>query len=136
MAISFEVSEILPASPAAVYLAWLDSKGHTAMTGSPAQASAEVGTAFSAWDGYIHGVNLELDPPRRILQAWRTAEFTDSDPDSLLEVLLAPVKGGTRVTLRHSNLPAHGDQYREGWVESYFMPMKAYFGGDGRFSQE
>jgi uncharacterized protein YndB with AHSA1/START domain len=129
MPISFEVSTIIQASPPAIYHAWLDSQGHTAMTGSPAQVSPEVGAAFSAWDGYIHGKNLELDPPRRILQTWRTAEFADSDPDSLLEVLLEPEGGGTRVTLRHSNLPPHGDQYREGWEESYFTPMKAFFEG-------
>ncbi len=129
MAINFEVSALILASPPAIYHAWLDSQSHSEMTGSPAQVSPEAGAAFSAWDGYIHGKNLELDPPRRILQAWRTAEFAESDPDSLLEVLLAPENGGTRVTLRHSNLPAHGDQYREGWVESYFTPMKAYFEG-------
>ena len=128
MPISFEVSAVIPASPPAIYRAWLDSQGHTEMTGSPAQVSSEVGAAFSAWDGYIHGINLELDPPRRILQAWRTAEFAESEPDSLLEVLLEPTGSGTRITLRHSNLPAHGDQYREGWVESYFTPMKEHFG--------
>ena len=127
MPISFEVSDILPASPPAIYRAWLNSQTHTKMTGSPAQASPEVSAEFSAWDGYIHGRNLELDPPRRILQAWRTIEFAENDPDSLLEVLLQPVEGGTQVVLRHSNLPAHGDQYREGWVENYFTPMKAYF---------
>ena len=128
MPISFEVSAVFPASPPAVYFAWLHTQSHSEMTGSPAQTSPEVGAEFSAWDGYIHGRNLELDPPRRILQSWRTTEFADSDPESLLEVLLAPVEGGTRVTLRHSNLPAHGDQYREGWVDSYFTPMQKYFG--------
>ena len=127
MPIRFEISDIIPASPPAIYHAWLNSQGHAGMTGSPAQASPEVGGAFSAWDGYIHGKNLELDPPRRILQAWRTAEFAESDSNSQLEVLLVPVEGGTRVTLRHSNLPAHGEQYGEGWVENYFTPMKAYF---------
>ena len=129
MAIKFEVSAYIPASPPAIYHAWLDLQSHSEMTGSPAEVSSDVGAAFSAWDGYIHGKNLELDPPRRILQAWRTTEFAASDPDSLLEVLLAPENGGTQVTLRHSNLPAHGDQYREGWVESYFTPMKTYFEG-------
>ena len=129
MSNAFEISDVVPALPQTVYAAWLDSAGHSQMTGSPAKVSAAVGGAFTAWDGYISGTNLALEPGRRILQAWRTTEFAASDPDSLLEVLLAPENGGTRVTLRHSNLPAHGDQYREGWVESYFTPMKAYFEG-------
>ena len=50
-------------------------------------------------------------------------------PDSLLEVLLEAVDGGTRVTLRHSNLPTDGDQYLQGWIDYYFTPMKAFFEG-------
>lgn len=97
------------------------------MTGSPAQASARVGESFSAWDGYIFGRNLELEPGRRIVQAWRTTEFQPSDPDFRLEVILEPEGKGARVTIRHSNLPPDGMQYKQGWVEFYFEPMWTYF---------
>lgn len=127
MTLAFEISEILQATPQAIYQAWLDSKGHTLMTGSPAQASARVGESFSAWDGYIFGRNLELEPGRRIIQAWRTTEFQPSDPDSRLEVILEPEGKGARVTIRHSNLPPDGMQYKQGWVEFYFEPMRTYF---------
>jgi activator of HSP90 ATPase len=129
MAIEFEISELIPAAPEVIYAAWLDSDGHSQMTGSPAQASAEVGGSFSAWDGYISGQNLALEPGRRILQAWRTSEFADTDADSRLEVLLEAAEGGTQVTLRHTNLPDNGEQYRQGWTDFYFTPMKAYFVG-------
>ena len=125
--IAFEISELFPTTPQAIYQAWLDSEGHTQMTGSPAQASAQVGGSFSAWDGYIFGRNLELEPGRRIVQAWRTSEFQPSDPDSRLEVILEPHGKGTRLTIHHSNLPADGMQYKQGWVESYFEPMLVYF---------
>jgi uncharacterized protein YndB with AHSA1/START domain len=125
--IEFEVSDIIPASPGEIYTAWLDSKGHFAMTGSPAKASPEVGAEFAAWEGYIHGRNLELEPGKRIVQAWRTTEFDPADEDSILEITFKPVKGGTRIKLRHKNLPLHGTIYREGWVENYFLPMKEYF---------
>jgi activator of HSP90 ATPase len=63
------------------------------------------------------------------VQSWRTSEFAEGDADSRLEVLLAPVKRGTNVTLRHSNIPAgQGASYKSGWVEHYFAPMKEYFG--------
>ena len=127
MAISFEVVDIIPESPDVVYQAWLDSAEHTKMSGSPAEVSAEVGGGFSAWEGYISGKNLELEAGVRILQAWRTLEFETDDEDSLLEILFEGLDGGTQITLRHANLPAHGMQYQQGWVDSYFNPMKDYF---------
>jgi activator of HSP90 ATPase len=125
----FEMSEVVLAPPAEVYAAWLDSAGHSRMTGSPAEVSAVVGGPFTAWGGYISGKNLALEPDRRIVQTWRTTEFQESDPDSRLEVLLEAVERGTRITLSHSNLPEDGEQYIQGWQDFYFTPMKAYFGG-------
>jgi uncharacterized protein YndB with AHSA1/START domain len=127
MAVAFEISDVFPATPQVIYQAWLNSEGHTLMTGSPAQASAQVGGSFSAWDSYITGKNLELETDRRIVQAWRTIEFQQSDLDSLLEVTLETEGQGARLTIRHSNLPDDGMQYKQGWVESYFQPMLAYF---------
>jgi activator of HSP90 ATPase len=127
MAKSFQVSAVIPASPAQIYAAWLDSKQHGKMTGSKARASAKVGEAFTAWDGYISGTNLELKANKRIVQAWRTVEFTDDEEDLRLEIDLEAVKGGSKVTIKHSRLPAHGEQYKQGWVDNYFEPMKKYF---------
>ena len=127
MSVDFEISTIIVASPQEIYVAWLDSERHAAMTGSAARCSAQVGDSFDAWDGYIHGINLALERAKRIVQSWRTIEFNESDPDSQIELTFEPVVGGTKVTLRHSNLPAHGDQYKQGWVDSYFEPMKEYF---------
>ena len=125
----FDLNAVIPAPPEAVYRAWLDSDGHTKMTGSPATASAEVGGTFVAWDGYITGSNVALDPGKRIVQAWRTRDFAAEEPDSEIEVLLAPTEGGTQLTLHHAKLPPHGAQYETGWPEHYFEPMRAYFGG-------
>lgn len=128
MAIEFEVSDLIPAPPDVVYAAWLDSAEHTAMTGGEATVSAVEGDAFEAWNGYIQGVNVLLEPPRRIVQRWRTAEFAPEDDDSRLEIVLESAENGARLTIRHSNLPAHGMQYRQGWIDAYFTPMKTYFG--------
>jgi uncharacterized protein YndB with AHSA1/START domain len=133
MSIEFTVSDVIPAPPDAIYRAWLDSAGHAGMTGGkPAQCSAAVGGSFTAWDGYIAGTNLALDPGRHIVQSWRTTRFAASDADSCIEVLLEPVDGGTRVTVRHSNVPDGHTSYRDGgWQRSYFDPMKRYFAGGG-----
>ena len=128
MFLEFDVSAIIPASQEEIYKAWLDSKGHSKMTGAKARANNKVGGEFEAWDGYISGRNLELEPGKRIVQAWRTVEFSEADEDSRLEITLSPASGGTKLTLKHTHLPAHGEQYRQGWVDNYFEPMKAYFG--------
>jgi activator of HSP90 ATPase len=128
MAFRFTLTATIPAPPQAVYDAWLDSRAHGAMTGAKAKASAKPGAAFSAWDGYITGRNLVLEPGRRIVQSWRTTRFAKADPDSEIELLLAPAKTGTRLTLRHRNVPDGHTGYRDGgWQEFYFQPMKAYF---------
>ena len=63
----------------------------------------------------------------KIIQKWRTSEFDPSDENSRLEIVFKAIKGGTVVTIRHSNLPEHGMQYKSGWAENYFDPMKEYF---------
>ena len=130
MAYDFVVSDVIPAAPDAIYAAWLSSEGHTAMTGADASVEPEVGGAFQAWDGYIAGRTMALEPGRRIVQSWRTDEFSEADADSQIEVLLEPVPGGTRVTIHHTNVPDGQLGYEQGgWQESYFDPMKAHFGG-------
>ena len=131
MAFRFTLTATIPAPPKAVYDAWLDSRSHGAMTGAKAKASAKKGAAFTAWDGYITGRNLVLEPGRRIVQSWRTTAFAEADPDSEIELLLAPAKTGTRLTFRHRNVPDGQTGYRDGWKDYYFAPMKAYFAERG-----
>ena len=128
---AFTVSAFIPASPGQIYQAWLSSEGHTAMTGSPARVEPGVGGKFSAWDGYISGTTIELEPERRILQAWRTTEFPADSSDSRLEVLLEAEGSGTRITLIHSEIP-HGqaESYLQGWQDFYFAPMVDYFANE------
>lgn len=128
MTYGYQLSCTLPASPEAIYEAWLDGAAHSAMTGAEATASNEVGAAFSAWDGYIVGRNLELTPGKRIVQSWRTSEFGPDDPDSRIVIALTPIKAGARLTLSHENVPDGQDGYEKGgWRDYYFEPMKAYF---------
>jgi len=128
MSYDFILTAVIPASPRAIYDAWLDSRGHTAMTGGKAKMSAKLGAPVSAWDGFIWGENLELVPGERIVQSWRTTRFTDQDPDSTIAVILTPVDGGTKLTLKHSNVPDEHTSYEAGgWQSRYFEPMKKYF---------
>jgi activator of HSP90 ATPase len=117
-------------TPERLYSAWLDSEQHAAFTGSPAKVDPQVGGSFTAWDGYIQGATLELQPFLRILQSWRTTEFPEDSPDSSLEVLVQEEEGGARLTLIHTQIPdGQAESYRQGWEDYYFQPMQAYFSG-------
>ena len=125
---TLNLSTLLPGPPEKIYTAWLDSNEHGLFTGSPANIDPQIGGEFTAWDGYIQGKTLELEPGKRILQSWRTTEFPDTSPDSLLEVIFEPDPAGTRLTLLHTNIPdGQSDQYRQGWLDYYFQPMREYF---------
>ena len=63
------------------------------------------------------------------MQSWRTSEFAADAPDSRIEVSFANSEDDTILTLKHSDLqPGDGDKYKQGWEESYFEPMRAYYG--------
>lgn len=122
------ISVDLPVQKEVLFHAWLDSAEHSSFTGSEAVIDPTIEGSFTAWEGYISGKTLELDPPNMILQSWRTTEFADSDADSKLEILFESISNGTRLTLFHTDIPeGQGDMYKEGWEEYYFKPMLEYF---------
>ncbi len=110
-----------------IFNAWLNSDSHSEMTGGGAKVSNKEGGSFIAWDGYITGTNLILEPYKRIVQSWRTMEFSGEDEDSQIEIVLEERGEETELTLIHSGLTEHGKIYIEGWDENYFQPMKEYF---------
>ena len=119
---------MIPASPERIYKAWLSSKEHSAFSGGKAVVSSKVGGKFTAWDGYISGRNIQLRPGKRIVQSWRTTEFPNDAPDSRLEIIFIQAKQGTKITLNHTRIPSgQAGEYRQGWKDYYFEPMKQYF---------
>jgi len=128
MPYTYTLTAVIPATPDEIYEAWLDSVAHSEMTGGEANVSGEVGADFSAWDEYITGRNIELVPGERIVQSWRTSEFSDEHADSVVTLTLEPVEEGTLLTLVHSNVPDEHRSYEEGgWESQYFEPMRVYF---------
>ena len=123
----FTIKTKLKATAKEVYTSWLTSKGHTEMTGGMATISNKIGDDFTAWDGYIEGKNMELEPYRKIVQSWRTSQFEANEADSQIEILLNEDNGETELTLIHTNLPESGMHYKKGWEDHYFEPMRDYF---------
>ncbi len=72
---------------------------------------ADDGSAFSA-----EGEFREVEPPRRIVQTWR-ADW-DGGAETVVQFLLEPIEGGTRLTLRHDGFQGRVESCRghaEGW---------------------
>ena len=125
----FQLEMVVAAEPQRVFSTWMDSREHAAFTGGgEAVVEAWAGGRFIAWDGYIHGILLGVDEGRRIVQTWRTAEFGPESRDSRVVVEFEPARGGTRVVVRHSDLPpSHLKRYEKGWMEHYLKPLARYF---------
>jgi len=122
-------TEFIPGvKPQEVYDALVDPRKHTAFTGAKATGQAKVGAKFTAWDGYITGRHLQLEPGKRLVQEWSTTEWPASVPPSRLEWTFQKKGDGTEVTMVHSEVPAEqAESYRQGWIDNYWDPLKQYF---------
>jgi activator of HSP90 ATPase len=118
----------IPAKPLEVYNTFLTAKGHAAFTGAKATCQAKVGGRFTAYDGYIWGTILVLDEGSKIVQEWQTTEWPPEAPPSIADFSFKDKNGGTELTMVHSEVPAdQADDYRQGWIDYYWNPLKEYF---------
>src|SRR6478735_9982898 len=93
------------ASPETIYDLLADSRKRTEVTGRKAVMSDKVGGAFSTDAGKVTGVNVDLVPGRRLVQAWRRTDFPEGIY-SMAAITLAPTsRGATELVLTHRGLP-------------------------------
>jgi activator of HSP90 ATPase len=119
---------LISATPAEVYEAFIDPKKHSKFTGSKATIDPKIGGEFTAWDGYITGKNLELEPGKRIVQEWITTEWPQGQPPSKLELIFKKAKAGTELSMVHTGVPAdQAAEVAQGWIDFYWEPLKKYF---------
>ena len=116
------------ATPKQVYDAYTDPKKHSEFTDSKATGKPVVGGKMTAWDGYIFGKYLALEPGKRIVQEWTTTDWEEGYGPSKLELTLCKVPEGTELTMINSEVPeAQADEVADGWLEFYWTPLKEYF---------
>ncbi len=96
------------ASSDEVYNLLMDSKKHSAFTGTDTEISKASKGKFTVYDGYCHGYNIELIPKKKIVQAWHFAE--DGWPDdhfSICTFEFEPSPSGTKLSFSYTGVPEH-----------------------------
>jgi activator of HSP90 ATPase len=115
------------ASSKVIYRLLADSKLHSDFSGERAVISKKVGGAFSVHSGDVTGINVDLHPGKRIVQAWRAKDFPTGIFSMATFNLTATPDGGTEVVLTHRGVPKDLiPRIERDWRESYWNKMKSY----------
>ncbi len=114
------------AAPATIYSLFLDEKKHSEFTGALAKIDPSIGGEFSVWDGYATGHIQELVANQKIVQTWRASDWPTGE-FSILTIQLSAEKGGTILTLNHTNVPEdQKEDIAQGWEDYYWQPLHKY----------
>jgi activator of HSP90 ATPase len=121
------------AAPDCIYDLLADSRKHSAVTGRKAIISTKVGGTFSTGGDDVTGINVDLVPARRIVQAWRHRSFPEGI-FSMAAVTLKPTPdGGTELVLTHRGVPKDLiPEVEQAWRDRYWSRIKAYLDSSGR----
>jgi len=115
------------ASPQDVFEALMDAKQHAAFTGGKARISKKPGGRFQIYDGFADGVNVEVTKARRIVQAWRAADWPTGAYSIATFNLEAAAGNKTKLVFTQSGVPnKHHKRIEQGWKDYYWKPLKMY----------
>jgi activator of HSP90 ATPase len=116
--------------PKALFELYMNGKKHALISGSPVTISSKAGAAFSAHRGYITGRNIHSVKDKVIVQAWRTADWSPEDPDSIFTIVLEQNGKDTILHAIHSGVPdSKVDSIEKGWHDHYWKPWKQHLAG-------
>ena len=105
---------------------YVDAQQHAAFTGLPATIEPR-GAAFRAFDGLLSGQILHVEPPRLIVQTWRSSKWPAEAIDSVLVLTFWPDPAGGRIELNHINVPQSDFAgISRGWEQYYWTPWRDY----------
>jgi uncharacterized protein YndB with AHSA1/START domain len=121
-------TECLPAIPSAVFRALTEPDVQAAWAGAQASGTSAAGNSFTMFNEFISGRYLDLQPNRRILAEWRTAEWPRDFPSSVVEITLEEKGEATEIILVQSMIPPGLSETVKGdWINRYWRPLRAYF---------
>lgn len=115
------------ADPETIYDLLADSRKHSAITGSRAVISTKIGGPFSVGESEITGINVDLVPGQRIVQAWRHRRFPEGIFSMAAVTLKRTADGGTELVLTHRGVPKELiPETEQAWRDRYWSKMKAW----------
>jgi activator of HSP90 ATPase len=96
------------------------------LTSKPAEISLELGGPIKLFGGYISGRQLELEPGKRIVQAWRSASWP-AHAYSIAKFDLIAEGTGTKIVFDHTGFPVgEAEHLAAGWKSNYWDAMAKY----------
>jgi len=94
----------------------------------PAEISRQVGGTFALFGDHILGRHIELAPYERIVQAWRTSDWSPG-VYSIARFELTEEDSATKLVFDHTGFPIGQAQHlAEGWTSHYWEPLAKYLG--------
>lgn len=107
-----------------VWQALVDPACINAWGAGEAQMDDQVGSAFSLWDGDIHGTNTTVVAHKELVQDWYGGDW---DQASKVTFTLTTKDNQTELTLLHENVPDSAEKdIDDGWKTYYLGPLKKY----------
>ncbi|MEY4003061.1 MAG: hypothetical protein RIT07_1103 [Bacteroidota bacterium] len=116
---------IISAPPAEVYMALTYPPSICLWAGENAIMGTEPNSSFSLFDDSISGINLELEPNKKLVQQW---DFGDIEPLSIVTMKLHEHKQGCSLEVRHTNIPEEAwEDISTGWEDTYMASLLDFF---------
>jgi len=111
------------ASAHEIYEMLMDPQKHSEFTGAPAEISREIGGEFSIIDGGLSGKTLDLIADKKIVQAWRAADWPEGHYSTAI-FLMEESDGQTKLSFVQAGVPSDMfDSINDGWRTYYWEPI-------------
>lgn len=127
MSHNINIEKLLPATTAQVMQMLTEQKQIEIWSGEDAVFEAKVGGQISLFTGWMNGLVQQIDESE-LKYTWRTSEWDETIPDSMVHITLKPVGEGTMLYLQHSLLPDEDEvkSHLHGWEDFFFVPLEDY----------
>ena len=90
--------------------------------GGPSKMDSNVGSDFKLWGGDIFGKNIEVVPPKKLVQEWFGGDWPEA---SIVTFSLKENKNDTILELEQINVPEdYINDISQGWDKFYIGPLK------------
>ncbi|RSL15155.1 activator of Hsp90 ATPase-like protein [Edaphobacter aggregans] len=99
-------------------------KANPSLGTRPTAITREVGGPFVIFGGYITGLQIELVPDERIVQAWRVGSWPPG-VYSIAKFDLVEQSSSTKIVFDHTGFPTgDGEHLAQGWRAHYWEPLE------------